>query len=72
MFVGSGASLLIAVDLAMRKSFDKEMLLTAIIPLASIPLMNFSHMPQEDFVAMIVSSSMALTGFLYIRRVLRA
>ncbi|NPA96681.1 MAG: hypothetical protein GXO32_03665 [Crenarchaeota archaeon] len=72
IFVGSGASLLILVDLAIRKSFDKEMLLTAIIPLASLPLASFSHMPHQDFAVMIVSSSMALTGFLYIRRALRA
>ncbi len=71
VFFSSGIGLLIVIDKAFKGTYDKEMLIVFGLPLISIPLINHVPLPGEDFSVMIISSSMALTGFLYIRRAFR-
>ncbi len=68
VFIGTGTLLLMLVDKFMTGHMDKEMLAAVLIPLLSAPLSRYSPVPLEDFGIMIISSSMALTGFLYLRR----
>ncbi len=71
LFFSSGIGLLIFIDKVFRRTYDKEMLTVFGLPLISIPVINHVPLPKEDFAIMIISSSMALTGFLYIRRAFR-
>ena len=71
VFFSTGIGLLMAVDMVFRGEYDKEMIAAFLLPLLSIPLMHKSTLPGEDYSAMIVSSSFALTGFLYLRRAFR-
>ncbi len=71
VFFSSGIGLLIFIDKAFRGTYDKEMLTVFGLPLISILVINHVPLPKEDFTIMIISSSMALTGFLYIRRAFR-
>ncbi len=71
VFFSSGIGLLILIDKVFRRTYDKEMLTVFGLPLISIPVIDHVPLPKEDFAIMIISSSMALTGFLYIRRAFR-
>jgi len=68
VFTGTGISLLMLVDRLTTGQIDVEMIPSAILPFLAVPFIHNAPMPQEDFGIMIVSSSMAITGFLYLRR----
>ena len=68
IFTGTGISLLMLVDRLTTGHIDVEMIPSAILPFLAVPFIHNAPMPQEDFGIMIVSSSMAITGFLYLRR----
>ena len=72
LFLGSGIGLIMLVDIAFRGEYDREMLVATGLPLLSVAAISHVPLPKEDFAIMIVSSSMALTGFLYIRRAFRS
>ncbi len=72
VFFGVGMGFIILIDYFVKGFYDKEMLPAFIIPLLSIPGITASGVPGEDYAVMIISSSMALTGFLYARRAFRA
>ena len=71
VFFGTGMGLLMVVDKVFRGTYDKEMIIACALPLLSLPTMQESSLPGEDFAVMIVSSSLALTGLLYLRRAFR-
>ncbi len=71
VFFGVGMGMLMVVDKVFRGGFDWEMAVACLLPLLSIPAMQKAPLPGEDYVIMIVSSSLALTGFLYLRRAFR-
>ena len=72
VFFSSGIGLLIFIDKVFKENYDKEMFIAFGLPLVSITVINYVPLPKEDFAIMIISSSMALTGFLYIRRAFRS
>ncbi len=71
VFFGMGMGLFMVVDKVFRGTYDKEMIIACALPLLSLPIMQRSPLPGEDFTVMIVSSSLALTGLLYLRRAFR-
>ncbi len=71
VFFGTGMGLFMVVDKVFRGIYDKEMIIACVLPLLSLPIMRRSSLPGEDFAVMIVSSSLALTGLLYLRRAFR-
>ncbi|MCE4600107.1 MAG: hypothetical protein F7C38_00875 [Desulfurococcales archaeon] len=71
VFFGTGMGLLMAVDKVFRGGYDKEMAVACVLPLLSVFIMSRSPLPGEDFAVMIASSSLALTGLLYLRRAFR-
>ena len=71
VFFSTGMGLLMAVDKIFRGRYDKEMAVACVLPLLSIFIAGRSPLPGEDFTIMIISSSLALTGLLYLRRAFR-
>jgi len=66
------AALLMAVDAAFRRRVDPEMCSLIAVPATGYTALSLHPVPGEEMVSvMIVSASMALTAFLYLRRAFR-